>query len=514
MKLIECVPNFSEGRDLAVVDEIRSRIAAVPDVSVLHVTADASHNRSVITFVAPADVMEHAAFEAIRAARDLIDLTSHSGVHPRIGAADVVPFIPLDGATMDDCVMIARSLGQRVGTELQIPVYLYERAATRPSGRNLAHLRRGGFEQLAREIETEPERAPDFGPLRVHPTFGAVAIGARPFLVAFNAYIGGAERLGVAKEIARAVRESSGGLPCVRALGLEVDGQAQVSMNLVDIERTPLSVAFDAVGREAHARGAEVTWSEIIGLVPESVVAEVAGSTLRLRDSLADHVLERRMLETRGKEQSLSGYLESVAGPDPVPGGGSVAAIVGALAAALTRMVAQLTTKRPRYATVRPEMRDIAERAQRAMRELEKLATEDTEAYARVVDARRLPSRTAEEIEQRERAVTAALRDATLVPLRVATIASEITRLAEIVAQRGNKHAITDAGIAALLASTACIAAVYNVRVNAKSLGRGDAQDSQVLTAMRFQRAAFAGAARVAAFVDAALDSSVGLEGR
>ncbi|MDQ6737135.1 MAG: glutamate formimidoyltransferase, partial [Gemmatimonadota bacterium] len=276
MKLIECVPNFSEGRDVGVVHAIRDRIAAVPGVTVLHTTADASHNRSVITFVAPADVMVEAALAAIRAARDNIDLTRHSGVHPRIGAADVVPFVPLEGATMEDCIAIARDTGRRVGAELGIPVYLYEQAATSASRRNLADVRRGGFESLRDIIASDAQRIPDFGPRAVHPTAGAVAIGARPFLVAFNVYIGPASNLPVAREIARAVRESSGGLPAVKALALEVDGQAQVSLNLVDIERTGLAAAYAAVERETHSRGLGIVWSEIIVLVPEAVAHDVA----------------------------------------------------------------------------------------------------------------------------------------------------------------------------------------------------------------------------------------------
>ncbi|HEY8309176.1 MAG TPA: glutamate formimidoyltransferase, partial [Gemmatimonadaceae bacterium] len=345
------MPNFSEGRDLDVVNTIRDHIAAVPGVAVLHVTSDAWHNRSVITFVAPADVMADAAVAAIRAARDHIDLTRHSGVHPRIGAADVVPFIPLDGASMDDCVEIARDVGRRVGHELGIPVYLYERAAMHPSRRNLADVRRGGFETLRDGIGSDPLRTPDFGPHFVHPTAGAVAIGARPFLVAFNAYLGDASELPVALAIARAVRESSGGLPAVKALGLEVDGQAQLSMNLVDIEVTSLSTAYAAVEREARARGSEVRWSEIIGLVPERVAFELTSKTLKLRDDIATHVLERRLLAARS-DQSLTAFIASVASASPVPGGGSVAAIAGALAAALASMVAELTAGRDRYAAV------------------------------------------------------------------------------------------------------------------------------------------------------------------
>lgn len=469
MKLIECVPNFSEGRDTSIIAAIRDRIAAVPGVSVLHTTSDAWHNRSVITFVASAEVMPDAAVAAIRAARDHIDLTKHAGVHPRIGAADVVPFIPLDGATMDDCVAIAREVGRRVGDELGIPVYLYERAATVARRHDLANVRRGGFEVLRDAIGTDPDRAPDFGPARLHPTAGAVAIGARPFLIAFNAYIGGAENLTSAKEIARAIRESSGGLPGVKALGLEVAGQAQVSMNLVDIERTSLSIANAAVEREARARGLEITWTEVIGLVPEQAAFEVASHSLKLRDHLSHHVLERMVLAKR-TNGSLSEYIDSVGDSDPFPGGGSVAAIAGALASALVGMVAGVTTGRERYAAVDASMQQIRATAHRLAHELQSLADRDAEAYSRVTDARRSPRGTAQENIDREAAIRDALLHAIEIPLRVSRTAASVARLAQSVAQSGNSHAITDAGVAALLASAACTGASYNVRVNARSL--------------------------------------------
>src|SRR3954470_9028869 len=261
MKLIECVPNFSEGRRPEIVAAIRDAIAGVAGAHLRDTSADASHNRCVITFVAPIDVVVDAAFAGIREAQGLIDLTTHSGEHPRMGATDVVPFIPLEGATMEDCIALARRLGARVGDELEIPVYLYERAATRPDRENLADVRRGEFEGLRGEIGTNAARDPDFGPKRVHPTAGATVVGARPFLVAYNVYLGPASNIGVAKDVAKAVRGSSGGLRYVKGLGLEVDGQAQVSMNLVDTERTPLSRAFDAVRTEAEAHGVSPTWS-------------------------------------------------------------------------------------------------------------------------------------------------------------------------------------------------------------------------------------------------------------
>lgn len=504
MKLIECVPNFSEGQNHAAIDAIRERIAAVPGVSVLHVTADAFHNRSVITFVAPANAMADAAIAAIRAARDHIDLTHHTGVHPRIGAADVVPFIPLDGATMDDCIAIARLVGERVGSELGIPVYLYEHAATRPSRRNLADVRRGGFETLRDAIGVDPERAPDFGPLHVHPTAGAVAIGARPFLIAFNCYIGDSTNVAAARSIARAIRESSGGIPGIKALGLAVDAQAQVSMNIVDIDRASLVDAYLAVDREARARGFQVTWSEIIGLIPERAAFEATSRLLKLRDDAGAHVLERRLLGVHAA-QSLSAYLNSVASADAAPGGGSVAAIAGSLAAALTSMVASLTIGRARYAFAQEEMLAVSARARQLAETLQSLAVRDAESYAAVVDAQKLPASEAGDEARRDTALQHALLAAAAVPLEVCRACESLAQLAEAVAIRGNSNAITDAGVAALMANAACAGASYNVRVNVRLLTEPQVGAVMADEATVLARSANSIAERVARVVEDAL---------
>lgn len=489
---------------MAVIAAIRDSIAAIPGVSVLHTTSDAWHNRSVITFVAPPDIMVDAAVAAIRAARDNIDLTKHVGVHPRIGAADVVPFIPLNDATMEDCIAIARETGERVGAELSIPVYLYERAATHPSRRNLAHVRRGGFEVLRDVIGSDPDRAPDFGPSSVHPTAGAVAIGARPFLIAFNAYIGGSENLPAAQEITRAVRESNGGLPAVKALALEVDGQAQVSMNLVDIDRTPLSVAYATVDREARARGLEITWSEIIGLLPERSAFEVTSRTLRLRDDITDHVLEQ-LVRTKRTSQSLGEFIATVSDSNPVPGGGSVVAIAAALSAALVSMVAALTLERARFASVHPEMQAVHGVALGLVDELGELAELDAAAYARVADARRMPHATADETAARDAAIGTALLDAIVPPLRVARAAANVAVIAQVVATKGNPNAISDAGVAVLLASAACTGASYNVRINARSLHDQPDADAAVRESIELAALTEAIAADVTKLVNAAL---------
>ena len=470
MKVVECVPNFSEGRRPEIVAKIRDAIAAVNAVHVLDVSSDSSHNRTVITFVVPIESAVDAAFAGIRAAREHIDLTTHSGEHPRMGAADVVPFIPLEGSTMEDCIVLARQLGERVGRDLQIPVFLYERAATTPQRENLADVRRGEFEGLRDEIGKNPARKPDFGPDRIHPTAGAVAVGARPFLVAYNVYLGDAHNVPVAKEVAKAVRGSSGGLRYVKGLGLEVDGQAQVSMNLVDTEKTPLYRAFDVVRMEAEARGVSPTWSEIVGLVPERALFETAARYVRLRNFSPDMVLERKVRGAMAGGESLGGFVAAVAGATPAPGGGSVAAHAGALGAALAQMVAGLTIGKKKYQSVEAEMKEIALQAAALVNELSALVARDAASYIAVMNAYKLPGDAAADAASRKRAIDEALLGAAAVPLETARACVRVLELAAAVAARGNTNAVSDAGVAALLAEAACKGAVYNVRINVSSL--------------------------------------------
>lgn len=291
--IVECVPNFSEGRRVDVVDQIVNAIAGLTNVKVLNRHSDADHNRSVITFVGPPEAVLEAAFRGVAAAVSLIDMEQHSGQHPCIGAADVVPFVPLRGITLADCAALARRLGQRIGQELGIPVYLYEAAALRPERRALPNVRRGGYEGLKAAIATDPSRRPDYGPVQIGPA-GAVAVGARLPLVAFNVYLSTAD-VEIARQIARVVRESSGGLPHVRALGMLVRGQAQVSMNLTDVSKTPLHVAFEAVRREAQRRGVEIAGSEIVGMVSQQVLLDVACWCLQLDAFASEQIIENQL---------------------------------------------------------------------------------------------------------------------------------------------------------------------------------------------------------------------------
>jgi glutamate formiminotransferase len=291
--IVECVPNFSEGRRQNVIDEIVAAMVGVPDARVLDVQSDPDHNRSVVTIVGQPEGVLEAAFQGVLTAAELIDMNHHRGGHPRMGATDVIPFVPVRGVTMGDCVALARQLGERVGSELAIPVYLYEEAATRPERRNLASVRRGEYEGLKEEIATSPDRAPDFGPATLG-IAGATAIGARPPLIAFNVYLN-TDDPSPAKAIAQAVRHSSGGLRFVKALGLLVEGQAQVSMNLTDYRRTPIHRVIELIRNEAARFGLSITHSEVVGLLPAAALLDAARFYLQISDLSPDQILENRL---------------------------------------------------------------------------------------------------------------------------------------------------------------------------------------------------------------------------
>lgn len=500
-RLVECVPNFSEGRRPEVVAAITAAISSAPGVAMLDISSDASHNRTVVTFVAPADRVVEAAYRGIAKACDLIDLTTHQGEHPRIGATDVCPFIPLDGVSMDECVALAKTLAERVGKDLGIPVFLYEKAASRPDRVNLADVRRGEFEQARNEIGTNPDRTPDFGPNKIHPTAGATVIGARPFLVAYNVYLGPATNLGVAREVAKKVRASGGGLPCVKGLGLEVDGQAQVSMNLTDTDTTPIWRAYEEVKKEAEARGVSPTWSEIVGLVPERALLETAAHHVGLRGFSRDIVLEAKVAEAMAGE-TVTAFVDSVASSAPVPGGGSVSAHVGALGAALAEMVAGLTIGRKKYAAVGEQMSALALEANGLRAHLAALVKTDADAYALVSGAYKLPKDSPEHQAARDAAVQAALMRAAEVPLDTARACAAVAALAATCAELGNTNAASDAGVAALVAHAACRGAAYNVRINVASMSDKAAGAPLAAEALQLVNEAAAYAARATAAVE------------
>src|SRR5213083_1789107 len=460
--LIECVPNFSEGRNAATIEALRLALTSVPGVRLLDVQADAAHNRSVFTFVAPPDASVEAALAAMRVATERIDLSRHTGEHPRMGATDVVPFVPVRDVTMDDCVALARRLAERAAAELQVPIYLYAKAATRPERERLPDIRKGEFEALRERIGRDPVADPDVGPKRIHPTAGATAIGARPFLVAFNIYLDTGD-VRVAKDIAQQIRTSSGGLPAVQASGFEVDSKAQVSMNLLDVDTTSPATVFAAVESRARARGIEIQKSEVVGLVPERAILAAGAAYLKVPDA-ADHLLEEKIRAVEGP--TLDGWLEELAGGAPAPGGGSAVALAGALAAALVAMVARLTTGLKAYAGVQERVAALLAEADALRAQLRRLVDDDAAAYARVSDAYRVLKGD----PTRKRAVDQALVGAAQTPLQIARGAVRLIALAREMADIGNKNARSDAKVAEALARAALAGAVENVRVNVQAL--------------------------------------------
>lgn len=506
-RLVECVPNFSEGRRREVVDQIMDVIASVPGVTLLGSEMDPDHNRSVLTFAGEPEPVMEAAFQAVKQAMASIDLTRHSGQHPRMGATDVVPFVPVEGVTLEDCAEMARVVGRRIGEELELPVFLYEAAASSPKRTSLAEVRRGEFEGLRDQIGTLPEKRPDFGPERIHPTAGATAVGARRFLVAFNANLDTGD-VRVAKAVAAAIREQSGGLKNVRALGFSIEGgrRAQVSMNLVNVEATPIPRVLALIHSEAARHGARVSGCEVVGLIPEAALLDAAEHALQLEGFRRDQVLELRLRQPPLTEAVPIGtFFDQVAGPTPTPGGGTVAAFVGALATALPTMVANLTLGKKKYAAAEEEMRQIKRDGEALRRELLALGRADSEAFDAVLRARRLPQTTPSELAERAAALLAAELAAARVPLETARACGRVADLAERAARQGNTNAITDAGVAGLLAHAAGQGALLNVEINLKSLAASADKDHMVASMVATRAELDAAAGRCAATVQAGM---------
>ena len=476
--LVECVPNFSEARRPEVIDDIVNTISSVPFVVVLDQHSDVDHNRTVITFVGPPDAVEEAAFSAISKAAQLIDLDQHTGEHPRIGATDVVPFIPISGIDMQECIEIAERLGRRVGEELGIPVYLYEQAARNPARRNLEKIRRGEYETLKNEIGENPDRTPDYGP-SVLGTSGATVIGARHFLIAYNVYLN-TDDVSIAKKIARSVRQSSGGLRFVKAIGLLVDGRAQVSMNLTNFRKTPIATVVEMIRREALRYGVNIHHSELVGLIPEEALVDAAVWYTQMDQFEPDQVLERRLYAAIGEggiEESIGGsglmfgnFLDALASGEPTPGGGSASAYAAAAGASLVEMVARLTIGKKKYTDVEREMQDILGHAETLRADLSTAVERDAAAFDAVMSAYRLPRDSNEEKEQRSKAIEEATLEATRIPLDVAENALEVMKIAALVIAKGNINAITDGGTGAALAHAGIKGAGLNVRVNVADL--------------------------------------------
>ena len=508
-RLVECVPNFSEGRRREVVDEIMNTIAAVPGVTLLDAEMDPDHNRSVLTFAGEPEPVMEAAFRAVQCASKLIDLNHHTGQHPRMGAADVVPFVPVENCTLDDCAEMARQVGQRIGSELAIPVFLYEAAASTPARTSLADVRRGEFEGLREAIGKDAARKPDFGPDAIHPTAGATAVGARRFLVAFNANLNTGD-VRVAKAVAAAVREQSGGLKNVRALGFSIENgrRAQVSMNLVNVEATPIHRVLALIRDEAARHGAAISGCEVVGLVPEAALIAAAEHSLQLEGFRHDQVLELRLRTPPLTEAvPIASFFDQVAGATPTPGGGTVAAFVGALSTCLATMVANLTLGKKKYAASELAMAELKREADTLRRDLLALGRSDSEAFDAVLRARRLPQASPAEVAARDAAIVAADRTAIAVPLASAKACVRVVGLATTAARLGNVNAVSDAGVAGLLATAAGEGALLNVQINLKSVPDSADKDGVAADLVRTRAELLAVAGQCRAAVEAAMGS-------
>jgi glutamate formiminotransferase / formiminotetrahydrofolate cyclodeaminase len=522
-RLVECVPNFSEGRDRGVIDAIAQALGSVSGVKLLDVDPGADTNRTVYTLVGPPDGVAEAAFRGARRAAELIDMTAQKGAHPRMGALDVCPFIPVSGITMAECADLARTVGRRIGDELQIPVYFYEHAAASEERRSLANIRAGEYEGLAAKLR-DPAWAPDAGPARFNARSGGTVVGAREFLLAYNVNLNTLDRR-LANEIALSIREGGrakrdakgeivrdaggtsikipGRLKAVRAIGwyIEQYRQAQVSINLLDYNTSPLHVVFETAREEAEKLGLIVTGSELVGLTPLAPIVEAGRYFLRKQGKSAG-VPERELIEIAVRSMGLDSvapfepgkkiieyhftpaaplvgmpvtrFVDEVSTESPAPGGGSVAALMGSLAAALATMVASLTVGKKGYESAWTALAELAEQGQGIKAKLVRAVDDDTDAFNRVMDAMRLPKGTPEQAAERARAIEDANKAAAEVPLQTARLSLEAIRLADAAARTGNRNSASDAGVAALAGRAGVEGAVLNVLINLGSITNGD----------------------------------------
>jgi len=489
--LVECVPNFSEGRDAAVVDAIVEAMK-IPGVYLLDREMDSDHNRCVITLVGEREAIQEAAIRGAGKAAELIDLTRHQGAHPRMGATDVIPFIPIDGVTLDDCVAMAKHVAAEIAKRYGIPVYLYEAAATTPERQNLENIRRGQFEGIRDEIATHTARRPDFGEPRVHPTAGATVVGARKPLIAYNIFLNTPD-VAIAKKIAKAVRFSSGGLRFVKGAGFLVRGLAQVSMNLTDFEQTPIHRVFEFVRREASRYGVMPVSSEIVGLIPKLALEQAAEWFLQVENFDSSLILENRLAAVMGGKAAVGGlragvepFIEQLAAPTATPGGGSAAAASGAMAAALAAMVASMSRGKKAYAAHEAVLSEALARLGQLREELKAAIDADAASYNEVMKA----YKAAKESPDGGQAINAALRQATSVPLGVAERSVEAGRIAASLKPITSPMMASDLTTAISLANAALTGALANVAINLESIKPGSPQDEAFLNQVRGRVAA------------------------
>ncbi len=511
-KIVECVPNFSEGRDMSIINQITGEIEKVENVMLLDVDPGKDTNRTVVTMAGSPEGVLEAAFQAIKKASELIDMAIHSGEHPRMGATDVCPFVPVSGVTMEDCVAIAKSLAERVAEELNIPVYLYEEAALSEERRSLAFIREGEYEALPEKLKTEKYK-PDYGKPVFNKKAGATVIGAREFLIAYNVNLNTRD-VKIARKIANRIREKGrmvknketgkkeripGTLKAVRGVGWYIDeyNMAQISINLLNYKITPLYRVFEEAEKFAHTFGVRVTGSELVGLIPFEAILEVGRHFLKKQGSstgvaqkelvriavqslgmedVAEFNPQHKIIEYRfkkpGRLASMNSYefMDELASDSPAPGGGSVAAVNGALCSGLSAMVGNLTYNKKEYKDIRDEMISIAEKAQQLKDFFVEAIDKDTEAFNKIMDCFSLPKKTDQEIDYRNNQILEATKAATLVPLSVLEKSKDAADLALMVTEKGNRNSLSDAGVAGLTAAAAAEAALYNVMINLKGI--------------------------------------------
>ncbi len=524
MKLVECVPNFSEGRNREKINAITKEIESTPQVTLLDVDPGESTNRTVVTMIGTPEGVKEAAFKAIKKASEVLDMSQHTGAHSRMGATDVCPFVPVTGVTMEDCVKLAHELGERVAKELNIPVYLYEEAAQKPERKNLATIRTGEYEGLPEKFK-DPEWAPDYGKPVFNPKTGATVIGAREFLIAYNINLNTRDQK-LAQEIALNIREKGrakrdkegkiirdengkaikvpGKFKEVKAVGWYIEdyGIAQISINFTNYKITPLHIVFDEVRKQAEKLGLRATGCELVGLipkeamlgtgrhylekqgkspgVPEEELIRTAVISLGLTD-VAPFEPEKKIIEYQFKEVenslldlNLREFANELSIDSPAPGGGSTAALSGALSAALSSMVSNLTVGKKEYEAVQKNMKEFAVNAQALKDEFLRAVDLDTMAFNKVMDTFKLPKKTDEQKKEKARAMEEASQEATLVPLGVLEKSFEALKLAKDVALKGNKNSLSDAGVAGLMAQAAAEGAYYNVMINLPGLEDAD----------------------------------------
>jgi glutamate formiminotransferase len=469
--LVECVPNFSEGRDKAKVDAIIDAMK-MDGVYLLDREMDADHNRCVITLVGdPVNVAE-AAIRGVGKAAELIDLTQHTGAHPRLGAADVIPFIPIEGVTLEDCVAIARRVGEEIWKRHKVPVYLYEAAAARPERQNLENVRRGQFEGIRDEVKANPARKPDFGDAALHTTAGATIVGARKFLVAYNVYLNTPD-VEIAKKVAKSIRFSNGGLRYVKGMGVPVRGLAQVSMNLTDTDQTPIARVFEYVKREAARYGVMPLSSEIVGLIPKKALEDAAEWFLQIENFDSSLILENRLAGVMSGKMAVGGlragvepFVEQLAAPTAAPGGGSASAAAGAMAAALGGMVAGMSRGKKAYLQYEAQLSEAIRRLAEIREELKASIDADASAFHEVMAA----FKKLKEHPEAQTEVDAATEKATLVPLGVAERSREVRNTLESLRGISNPKMASDVTTGIALANAAIDGALANVEINIAEL--------------------------------------------